>query len=490
MSVAYAEQRDQRSGTASARRPRPICVDLDGTLVNTDLLIEACLTVVSTRSGLLSLHKLLTSNRADFKQKISALAELNPETLPYNTQLIAFLRQQRKTGRAIVLATAACRGFAEAVAKHLDLFDEVISSDGVNNLKGEAKARELVERFGRRGFDYVGNDHADLPVWREAKGIILVNASRDVASKAHKSGKVVAEFADCQPTLSAALRAMRPHQWVKNLLVFVPLLASRSFEMSGLLGAFVMFASLCATASSIYIVNDLTDLAADRSHPRKRLRPFASGALPLSFGAALAALLITVGVMLAAAVGTASWLIAYAAVSLAYSLGCKQFPLLDVFILASLYTLRIVAGGVASHHPVTLWLLAFSMFTFLSLALVKRVAELTAVPDSDFSPARRGYRAGDRNILAMFGIASSFSGSVVLALFISSNAAVEEYRAPEILWAIVPIILFWQCRLWLATERGHMHDDPIIYAAHDSVSWLVALAAVTTVLFASWPVVW
>ena len=486
MSVAYVEQRDQLSRISDVSRP--ICVDLDGTLVNTDLLIEACLALLSTRKGLTSLPKLLTSSRADFKQRVSALTELRPDTLPYNPQLIAFLRRQKQNGRPIVLATAASREFAEAVAKHLDLFDEVISSDGVQNLKGEAKSKELVRRFGRNGFDYVGNDSADLPVWKEAKGIIIVNASRKVSGRAHKIGKVLAEFETPHSVLSAALRAMRPHQWVKNLLVFVPLLASRSFDLTGLLGSLGMFASLCATASGIYLVNDVTDLAADQLHPRKRLRPFASGALPLPIGAALAAALVTTGFVLALAVGALPLLLAYAVISLAYSLAFKQFPLVDVFILASLYTLRIIAGGVASQHPVTLWLLAFSMFLFLSLALVKRTAEMTAVA-ADRATTRRGYYPEDRIVLFMLGIASTFSSSVVLALFISSNAALQEYRAPEILWGIVPLILFWQCKLWLATERGHMHDDPIVYAARDWVSWLVASTALLMMLVASWPLV-
>jgi 4-hydroxybenzoate polyprenyltransferase/phosphoserine phosphatase len=491
MSVAYAEQRDHR-GQSAARR-RPICVDLDGTLVNTDLLVEACLSIVSSRRGLLSLPALLRASRAEFKLRASALAELNPETLPYNSQLIAFLRRKKRAGYPIVLATAASREFAEAVASHLDLFDEIISSDGVRNLKGEEKSKELVRRFGAKGFDYVGNDAADLAVWKEANGIIIVNASRSVAEKARRLGRVAAEFTEPRSVLLTALRAMRPHQWVKNLLVFVPLLAARSFETAALLGALCMFASFCATASGIYLINDLTDLAADRRHPRKRLRPFASGALSLPLGATIAAALMTAGFILAFMAGAVYLLIAYAAISLAYSFAFKKFPLLDVFILASLYTLRIIAGGVASGLPVTLWLLAFSLFVFLSLALIKRTAELRAWLGSpeERSATRRGYVPGDRNLLLMFGVASSFASCVVLALFVSTQAALYQYRAPEILWAVIPLILFWQCRLWLATERGHMHDDPIVYASRDWVSWMVAVSVLVTLLAASWsPAIW
>ena len=467
---------------------RPICVDLDGTLVNTDLLIEGFLTILSSGQVLTCLPKLLASSRADFKRRVSELAGLKAELLPYNAELITFLRQQRQAGRPIVLVTAADRKIAEVVAKHLDLFDEIISSDGVRNLKGEAKSRELVHRFGRKGFDYVGNDRADLAVWREADGIVIVNASRVVSIEARKFGNVLAEFANQPRLLSMALRAMRPHQWVKNLLVFVPLLASRSFgDTPGLLGALCMFASFCATASGIYLVNDLTDLAADRRHAQKRYRPFASGALPLSFGAGLAGALIATGMTLALVVGAAHVLTAYAAASLAYSLALKRYPLLDVFILAALYTLRIVAGGVAGQHPVTLWLLAFSGFTFLSLALVKRTGEMVHVKHSGFDRTltRRGYFPEDRPILLMFGTASAFAASVVLALFVNSSAAFEQYRTPEILWGLVPLVLFWQCRLWLSTERGVMHEDPIVYAFHDWVSWLVAVSVLVIMLLAS-----
>lgn len=463
---------------------RPICTDLDGTLVNTDLLIEGFLNILSSRRGMMRLPKLLTSSRADFKRRVGEFADLKVELLPYNSELIAFLRKQKQAGRPIVLATACDRKTAEAVARHLGLFAEIISSDGVRNLKGEMKSRELVRRFGRKGFDYVGNHRADLPVWREANGIVVVNASRAVLSEARKIGNLLLEVADRPPMLSTALRAMRPHQWVKNVLVFVPLLGSRS--LGGMLGALCIFAGFCATASGIYLVNDLVDLAADRRHVDKRHRPFASGALPLSFGAALAAVLIATGITFGVACGAALLLIAYATVSLGYSLALKQYPLIDVFILAALYTARIVAGGIASHHSVTLWLLAFSGFVFLSLALAKRVGEMNrAVPNFERSVTRRGYFPEDRPILLMFGTASSFASSVVLALYVSSSAAVQQYRTPEILWGLVPLILFWQCRLWLSTERGHMYDDPISYASRDWVSWLVATSVLAVMLLAS-----
>ena len=282
---------------------------------------------------------------------------------------------------------------------------------------------------------------------------------------------------------------MRPHQWVKNLLVFVPLIASRSFsDRPGLIAAMTLFASFCATASGIYLINDLLDLEADRAHPRKRLRPFASGALAPGLGVALAVALVVAGFALAFATGAAALLATYALISVSYSVLLKKYPLLDVFILAALYTLRVVAGGVASGHLVTLWLLAFSGFTFLSLALVKRTGELVNVRNrrSEAGTTRRGYRPDDIGILEISGVASAFASSVVLALFVGSAAAVPQYQSSETLWAIVPLILFWQLRLWLSTERGRMHDDPIVYASKDWVSWIVGASTVAIVLLASW----
>lgn len=293
--------------------------------------------------------------------------------------------------------------------------------------------------------------------------------------------------------LLAALRAMRPHQWVKNLLVFVPVIASRSLhDVPGLIGSLYIFAGFCLTASGLYLVNDLLDLEADRRHPRKRFRPLASGALPLRLGTVMACVLVAAGFALALQAGAALSLLVYAAAALCYSLAFKQYPLLDVFILAGLYTLRVVAGGVASQHPVSLWLLAFSGFTFLSLALVKRTAEVADIARStqDRGATRRGYQAGDEAILQIFGCASAFASSVVLALFVGSTAALQQYRAPELLWALVPLILFWQCRLWLSTARGVMHDDPIVYASRDWVSWLVAVSVLAVVMSATWIAPW
>lgn len=487
--VRLQPARSKSSGSsAPVVSGKPICVDLDGTLIRTDSLGETVLSIFSNLGGLASLLPSLLASRASFKQQVALVGNLDPELLPYNIELLAYLREMKRKGRTIVLATAADARTARLVADHLGIFDEVIASDGNRNLKGEEKARELVRRFGRKGFEYVGNDHADIAVWREADGIVVANASPSVSKKAQALGKIV-ELSSRPPLLPALLRAMRPHQWVKNILVFVPLLASHSFDdLPSVLGALAMFASFCATASAIYIINDLLDLSADRRHPRKRNRPFASGSLPLDFGAMAAGVLVAIGIALAELVDATAIILIYALLSLGYSLRLKQFPLLDVFILAGLYTIRVIAGGVASGHAVSLWLLAFSGFTFLSLAFVKRTAEMPhfAATSSEPKATRRGYLPDDRPVLQNYGISSSFASSIVLALFVGSPAALEQYGSPEMLWGLVPLILFWQLRLWLSTSRGHMHDDPIVYAARDWVSWLVAVNVIGIVVLASW----
>jgi 4-hydroxybenzoate polyprenyltransferase/phosphoserine phosphatase len=454
----------------------PLCVDLDGTLIRSDTLIDSMTSGAGNWRVWSAFLTLLSKGRAAMKREVAQIEPIDATSLPYNDELLQYLRAEKAQGRKLILVTAADQTTADAVATHLQIFDEVMASDGVHNLKGAHKAAALVERFGERGFVYAGNGRSDLEVWRKADAAIVVNATKSLAEKAANATSIEKRFGDMPLTAAAALlRALRPHQWVKNLLVLVPIATSHSLkDASAWMSAGWIFAAFCSAASAIYILNDLADLKADRLHPRKRRRPFASGALSSPVGLAMSAALLTAGAFFAAQTGTIALVALYAAVSLSYSLWFKEFPLVDIFVLAGLYTLRLFAGGEATGHQVSLWLLGFSSFFFLSLALVKRVSELMTLTGRNV--IRRGYTPVDVPMLQLMGVASGFTSVVILSLFVQDEATTQLYASPAILWCTVPLILFWLCRIWLSTVRGYMHDDPIVYAAKDWVSWLVTLA--------------
>jgi 4-hydroxybenzoate polyprenyltransferase/phosphoserine phosphatase len=468
-------------------KPAPLCIDLDGTLANTDTLVEGWLTALWNKpSNLLRLLPALLHGKAAFKKAIARESRLDVALLPYNVALLDYLKEQKKQGRVLVLVTAANEAIARAVANHLQLFDAVIASDDRHNLRGMAKAKALCERFGSAGFSYAGNDRADLPIWEVAHSAILVNASARVWKHAKQRVAIEQCFDNPHNSLAAFLRALRPYQWAKNSLVFVPIVTAAAFvDVIAWAHAALMFIAFCLTASGIYLINDIFDLSADRQHPRKRLRPFASGALPLGVGLISGPLFVASGVALALAVGTSFLLACYAAVSILYSMKLKELPLVDIFALSALYMVRLIAGGEATGYFVSLWLLAFSGFLFFSLAVIKRVAELQAgVRLGRAIMHRRGYGPNDLSILQMMGVGASFVSALVLALYVQ-DVGIARYKNPMVLWAIVPLLLLWQCRLWLATARGQMNDDPIVYAAKDWVSRSVAAAVMIVIVLAA-----
>lgn len=462
-------------GTQAGAEDVPLCVDLDGTLINTDMLVESALHAAHRRPlSLIALPFWLLQGRSVLKAKLAQRAKIDVSTLPYNEDLLAYLRAERERGRRLVLVTASDQRLAEAVAAHLGLFDEVIASDGAQNMKGKTKAETLERRFGVKGFAYAGNASADLPVWRKAQAAILVNTPGSVARAARAMVPIAAEMPRRGSRLKALVRELRVYQWVKNLLVFVaPVMAQALFEPGVASRTAIVFLGFCCAASGVYVINDLMDIEADRHHARKRKRPFASGALPIGYGV-LGPVLLAVGVAVPALVSRDSALIVafYAALSVAYSARLKERPLVDVFILATLYSVRLLAGGVVSGHLVSVWLLNFSGFLFLGLACLKRCGEMRSLQgEDDPTMKRRGYFADDAMVLMAMGVASSFVSALVMSFYVNSTIAQQNYAAPTLLWLIVPLILFWQCRLWLATSRGHMHDDPILYSAKDRVSW-------------------
>ncbi len=467
---------------------RAMCIDLDGTLVKTDLLVESILSLLSRNPVyLFALPFWLLKGKAGFKREIALRASMHPETLPYEQRVLDLL--QANPGRTKVLCTASDQLLADRVAGHLGVFDRVIASNGAINMAGTAKARILVDMFGEGGYDYAGNARVDKPVWKSARGAWVFNAGKSVLAMARTQGEVLAYFPPSGNRIHAWLQAVRPHQWLKNLLIFVPLLAAHQlFEPDAVMAAALAFLAFCLCASSTYIVNDLMDIQADRLHPRKRKRPFASGSLPAIAGLAGGLLLACLGLAVSLLVSPyfAVTLAGYYLLTLAYSLKLKRVAIIDVVLLAGLYTTRIVAGAVAIQSGLSFWLLAFSMFIFLSLALVKRYAEIHALPDgNDGKTAGRDYRVGDLPIIASLGSSSGYLAVLVLAMYINSPESLALYRSPIVLWALCPIFLYWISRVWFLTTRGEMHDDPVVFAMRDGVSQAIAIATVAIMVAAS-----
>lgn len=466
---------------------RPLVVDLDGTLVHTDMLHETTVRAVRDAPwALLMLPVWLSRGKAHLKQQLATRAVVDTAVLPYNTALLDALREEKAKGRTLVLCTASDRKVAEQVAAHLGIFDQVIASDGLHNLAGPNKAQALTEHFGQGGFDYAGNSSVDLDVWQAAGSAWVVNASPAVTARARALGRVDREIPASKAGLRTVAKALRVHQWLKNMLLFMPLLAAH--RLTGIsdwvtLGlAFISF-SLCA--SSVYIANDLLDLDSDRAHPRKRSRPFASGRLSVAHGTCMAPVLLALSALVGAQVSGAflGWLTVYFLVTCAYSLGLKRLIVIDCLTLALLYTLRVIAGTAAVGLEMSFWLLAFSVFLFLSLSFVKRYSELELqILRGKTKVHGRGYYTTDAPLVQVMGMSAGYAAALVLALYLNSEAVTRLYRTPEVIWAAVPVLLFWVNWMWIKAHRGEMHDDPLVFAVKDRAS-LAAGAAFGLVLF-------
>lgn len=470
-----------------------LVVDLDGTLLRSDLLHE-CFWSALARDWSTPFRAAgwVLAGRAALKQRLAARAALDPATLPYDPGLLALIRSWRAAGRVTVLATASDAALAEAVAAHLGCFDHVIGSDGRRNLKGAEKAAVLQERFGPQGFVYAGDSRADLPVWRLSRAAVTVGAppglARDVAALGVPVLALPMRFPGDPseqearvPPLPQVLRAMRPHQWLKNLLCFFPMLADQAFTADTALRSFLAFLAFSLVASAVYVLNDLVDLAADRAHPRKRARPFASGRLPLVHGFWLLPALLAAGGLIAAALGPAFAVVlaVYLVSTTAYSLALKRRIIADICVLAGLYSLRIVAGAAAADIAPSVWLLAFSIFFFLSLAAVKRLAELVdAAERGTEMPAGRGYRTGDRGLVGQMAIAAGYVAVLVLALYLDTAEVQARFGTPEILWGVCLVLLYWISRTVMIAHRGRMQDDPVVFAATDRISQISAVLIV------------
>ena len=459
--------------------PTPLCVDLDGTLIRSDLLIESVFLLLKKNIFYaLQLPFWLLKGKAHVKQQIADRVELSAALLPYHQEFLEFLKQEHAKGRRLILATASNKKFADAVADHLGIFDDVMASDATNNLSGRGKLARLESEFGSQGFDYAGNAKPDVLLFKHAQSAILVNPERGVRKAVEHQGLSPALFEDrIGGRLSSYLGALRLHQWMKNLLVFVPLITAHRINDPGLLvlaiQAFFAF-GLCA--SSVYLLNDLLDLADDRQHGTKRMRPLASGSVPILHGVVLIPVLLVASFALASHLPLEfiAVLATYYVTTLAYSFRIKRAAIFDVLVLASLYTMRIVAGGAAVSVELSFWLLAFSMFLFLSLALAKRFTELSSLTVRGSKAAGRGYHKEDSETLAQFGSASAYMAVLVLALYINSDGVRDLYTQPRIIWLLCPLLLYIVMRIWLLARRGELHEDPLVFVLEDKLSLMLA----------------
>lgn len=455
----------------------PLVVDLDGTLIKTDLLIESFLGLMAKNPLYIFLVFIwLFKGKSALKTELSSRVELEVNVLPYNEDLLAYLKQEKKSGREIILATASHHKYAMAIAEHLDLFDKVFSTLGKgDNLSAQNKADKLCAEYGDKGFVYAGNAKPDLKVWKHSSKSIVVGHSKSLSNKAGSLAPIECEFYVPAPSLNSYIQAFRLHQWVKNVLIFLPVFAAHALLDTDLivdtLLAFFAF-SLCA--SSVYLLNDLLDLPSDRHHKSKCYRPFASGAMPALHGILLIPSILFTVILIATMLPPLFGIILfiYYIVTTAYSFALKKRIMIDVVVLACLYTIRIIAGSAATNIPLSNWLLVFSMFIFLSLALVKRYTELVDLRSQGVTEKTkgRGYRVEDIQLLVPFGSASGFISVLVLALYINSDFVQNNFQHSQLLWGICPLMLYWIGRMWMVAHRGEMHDDPIVYAIKNSVS--------------------
>lgn len=459
---------------------KPICVDLDGTLIKTDLLYESFFSAIHSQPLLvLKTPFWLMKGKNHLKAKLSENANIDVQSLPFNSDVVAWLKSENEKGRDVVLATASNQLLANKVADHIGFFKSVYASDYGINLKGSNKKNLLVEKFGVSGFDYMGDHKVDIVVWNASETAHVVGDSQllNQLNEKVKRGKV---FPQKGFSLNILLKSLRVHQWAKNGLVFVPLVfAHKTLQVPYLLNAVLGFLAFCFTASSVYLLNDLIDLSSDRKHPTKKNRPFASGQLSPVWG------LILIPLLLALAAGLSTQLnyrfslvlMAYFVSTLAYSFKLKQIVLVDVVVLAGLFCVRLFAGSVATELGISNWLLTFSLFLFLSLAFLKRFTELLPLckplEEQGVTLPGRGYQPTDLEQISSLGSASGYLAVLVVAFYISSPDVKVLYTHHEVLWLTLPIFLYWISRVWLLGRRGQMNHDPVVFALKDRVSYLI-----------------
>ncbi len=488
-----AVSRGETAGPTGQASDIPVFVDLDGTLTSTDLLYESLLLAAQRSPAILwKVPGWFLRGRAYLKGQLAQCAQPNVQLLPYRQEVVDFLAQQRAQGRKLVLATASDRQYAQAVASHLGLFDDVLASDGNQNLKGPGKLEAIsqyCQQHGIQEFAYLGDSSADLAVWKHSAEVYAVAPSTPLRRQLANLPVKRTFPGSASSTILAGLRALRPRQWAKNLLLFVPLVLAHQWTSWPLWRSSILaFACFCAVASAVYLINDLCDVENDRQHPKKKKRPFASGALPLVWGPPAAMFLVVSGLTLSLVTLPALFtalLIVYLIVTSAYSGSLKRQPIIDVLVLAVLYTIRILAGGVATNLEVSRWLLAFAGFHFLSLAFAKRYAELARLlSEGNAAASGRGYRVGDLPLVGTLGATAGYIAVLVLALYVNNLEGTQPYLHPSLLWLTSGLLLYWISRIWLLAYRGELSEDPVVFAMTDVISWLIGVLSLILILVA------
>lgn len=482
----------EQAGTSVLSNDLPLCVDLDGTLIRTDILYESALLALSKPRALFRSLRGLLRGKAAMKRALAESISIDPKALPYREDLLAFLEDQRKSGRRIILATATYRSIAEDIASHLGIFSAVLATEDGRNLGGRTKRDALVAAYGESGFDYIGDHKKDWPVFAAARVSHLADPSRSLERKVRKSARIGQVFRRKTKPLKTFFKCIRIHQWSKNILLAVPLVtAHRVSDRGSVVACALSFLCFSLQASATYIVNDLHDLAVDRMHPKKRFRPLACGDMPIPGGILLALLLSFASVFLSVSFLDARFLfilIGYTVLTLAYSFDLKRRMIVDAITLALLYTLRILAGAAVISVVVSEWLLMFSLFFFLSLAFMKRYIELTEFGQKTLSG--RGYASTDIDVLLSVGTTSGFLSVLVLALYITSPSVLVLYKTPNILWLLCPLMIYWITRVWFLAKRGKVSHDPIVFAATDVRSFVVAFIFALVLFLATMDFSW
>jgi len=469
------------SGTAvtssgSVAPSKVLAIDLDHTLIKADFLEESVFLFLKKRPwGVFALLRYLLTSRVNLKNFLASNVHIKVELLPYNTKVIEHIKKAREGGNTIVLASASPLRFVQAVADYLELFDKVVATESTN-LKGVDKLNVLRELYPQAQISYIGDSSADIPIWKDLGKAMMVNPSR-LTLKRVKLAQIPTDIIDDSRKFSLKIisKAFRYHQWAKNFLIFLPLFLAHAYQVDLWKISILAFIAFSFTASSIYIINDLFDLEADRKHPKKRKRPFASGALSISQGIMLYGATASLAVVLAALIGYEFFicLLIYFLANLAYTLRLKQVHSLDIIMLAGMYTIRIIAGSKTTGIEVSQWLLAFSTFLFFGLAALKRFVEVSGLSPGQLA-AGRGYYAEDKVPLAALGGASSLMACLVLALYFNSPAVDQLYVRPDVLWLILPIHMYWVSSIWVLASRGKIDDDPVLYTIKSRTTYVLA----------------